>query len=142
MARQNHFVLRRRSGDFEIEAVQTDNRGHALNMGVFFDVYIGVNDAVFNFEITDIDHGAVPAKNTTSFKNSNTVAVHTKTGLKFNDQRASIMIYLNDVIYKMALKFSRKPKKQFDFIFGLAWFFNRSVWRSAWYAMTDKSPNV
>ena len=51
------------------------------------------------------------------------------------------MIYLNDVIVWVAWKLSGKTKEQFGFIFNLAWFFNRSVLRSAWYAMRDKTPN-
>jgi len=41
------------------------------------------------------------------------------------------MIYLNNVIIWTAWKLSGN----------LAWFFNRSVLRSAWYAMRDKTPN-
>jgi len=52
------------------------------------------------------------------------------------------MTNLNEIIYRVALKLSGKQKEKFDFIFNLAFFFNRSVWRSCWYAMTDKSSNA
>jgi hypothetical protein len=52
------------------------------------------------------------------------------------------MTNLNKVIYKVALKLSGKTKEQFDFIFNLAWFFNRSTWKSLRIAVTDKGSNV
>jgi hypothetical protein len=52
------------------------------------------------------------------------------------------MINLNKGIYKVALKLSGKTKQQFDLIFNLGWFFNRSTWKSLWIAVTDKGSNL
>ena len=52
------------------------------------------------------------------------------------------MIHLQNVVIWAAWKLSGKTKEQFSFMFNLAWFFNRSVLRSAWHALVEKTPNV
>ncbi len=50
------------------------------------------------------------------------------------------MTHINKIIYIVARKLSGKTDKQFSLMFTISWFFNRSVLRSAWHAMTQAMP--
>lgn len=49
-----------------------------------------------------------------------------------------MILRLQNCLIWVAWKLSGKTKEHFGFVFNLAYFFNRSILRSTWHAMTDK----